>query len=46
VWTPFEMLEFIIALRKMAKFDVELCFEHGGVEVIFVLRKSVSGAAN
>jgi len=46
VWTPFEMLEFIIALRKMAKFDVELCFEHGGVEVIFVLRKSVSGATN
>ena len=39
VWTPFEMLEFVLALRKMTDFDLELCFEHDGVEVIFVLRK-------
>ncbi len=46
VWTPFEMLEFVLALRTMAEFDVELCFEHGGVEVILVLRKSVAGTTN
>lgn len=42
VWTPFEMLEFILALRKMAGFEIDLCFRHDSVEVIFVLRKSAS----
>lgn len=39
VWTPFEMLEFILAVRRLTPFDIELCFEHDGVEVIFILRK-------
>ena len=40
VWTPFEMLEFVLALRKMIEFEIELCLMHDGVEVIFVFRKS------
>ena len=40
VWTPFEMLELVLALRKMVAFEIELCLMHDGVEVIFVLRKS------
>ena len=39
VWTPFEMLELILSLRKLAAFEIELCFENDGVEVIFILRK-------
>jgi SAM-dependent methyltransferase len=42
VWTPFEMLELVQALRKMAAFEVELCLMHDGVEVILVFRKSNS----
>lgn len=45
VWTPFEMLEFVQALRKMVTFEIELCLMHDGVEVIFVLRKSSIAAA-
>lgn len=45
VWTPFEMLEFIMAVRKLIAFDIELCFEHDGVEVIFILRKPSSNTA-
>ena len=40
VWTPFEMLELVQALRKMVAFEIELCLMHDGVEVIFVFRKS------
>jgi 2-polyprenyl-3-methyl-5-hydroxy-6-metoxy-1,4-benzoquinol methylase len=40
-WTPFEMLEFILALRRMASFEIDLCFRHDDVEVIFILRKSL-----
>ena len=39
VWTPFEMLELILSLRRMTAFEIELCFENDGVEVIFILRK-------
>lgn len=39
VWTPFEMLELILAVRTLAEFDIELCFENDGVEVILILRK-------
>ena len=39
VWTPIEMLEFILALRKMVSFEIEMVLMHDGVEVIFVLRK-------
>ena len=39
VWTPLEMLELILALRKLTAFEIELFFEHDGVEVIFILRK-------
>jgi predicted SAM-dependent methyltransferase len=37
-WTPFEMMEFFVALRKMTPFEIDLCFHHDGVEVIFILR--------
>lgn len=39
VWTPPEMLEFILAIRKMTAFEIELSYHHDGVEVIFILRK-------
>lgn len=39
VWTQSEMLELIVALRKMVSFEVELCLKNGP-EVIFILRKS------
>src|SRR5260370_5843691 len=42
VWTPFEMLEMVQALRKLAAFAIKMCLMHDGVEVIFVLRKSNS----
>lgn len=45
VWTPFEMLEFVLAVRKLTAFNIELCFEHDGVEVIFILRKPSSNTA-
>jgi predicted SAM-dependent methyltransferase len=45
VWTPFEMLELVLVLRKMVEFEIELCHMHDGVEVIFVLRKSSIAAA-
>lgn len=45
VWTPFEMLELILALRRLAAFEMELCFENEGVEVIFILRKPAVNAA-
>jgi len=45
VWTPFEMLEFVLAVRKLTAFDIELCLEHDGVEVIFILRKPSSNTA-
>ena len=45
VWTPFEMLEFVLALRRLTAFEIELCFEHDGVEVIFILRKPAVNTA-
>lgn len=39
VWTQSEMLELLVALRKMVSFEVELCLKNGP-EVIFILRKS------
>jgi ubiquinone/menaquinone biosynthesis C-methylase UbiE len=39
VWTQTEMLEFIVALREIASFEVDLCLKNGP-EVIFILRKS------
>jgi ubiquinone/menaquinone biosynthesis C-methylase UbiE len=39
VWTQAEMLELIVALRKMTGFEMEVGMFHGG-EVIFILRKS------
>jgi predicted SAM-dependent methyltransferase len=39
VWTQAEMLEFVVELRKMASFEVELCLKNGP-EVIFILRKN------
>lgn len=39
-WTPFEMMEFFVALRKMTSFEIDLCLHHDGVEVIFILRNS------
>lgn len=39
-WTPFEMLEFFVTLRKMTPFEIDLCLHHDGVEVIFILRNS------
>lgn len=39
VWTQAEMLELIVALRKMVSFEVELCLKHEA-EVIFILRKN------
>lgn len=40
VWTPFEMLEFILALRNMTAFEIDLYLRHDNVEMIFILRKS------
>ena len=37
-WTPFEMMEFFLALRNMTPFEIDLCLHHDGVEVIFILR--------
>ena len=42
VWTQAEMLELIVALRKMAPFELELCLRHDA-EVIFVLRRGEGG---
>jgi ubiquinone/menaquinone biosynthesis C-methylase UbiE len=39
VWTQAEMLELLVALRKMRAFDMEIGLMHES-EVIFVLRKS------
>src|SRR5262245_5459048 len=39
VWTQAEMLELVVALRRMVSFELELCLKNGG-EVIFVLRKN------
>ena len=39
VWTQSEMLELLIAFRKMVSFEVELCLKNGP-EVIFILRKN------
>jgi SAM-dependent methyltransferase len=44
VWTPPEMMEFILAIQKMTPFEIELCFHHDGVEVIFILRKPADPA--
>ena len=41
VWTQAEMLEFVVALRKMTSFEVEICLRNGP-EVIFILRKNES----
>lgn len=41
VWTQAEMLEFVVALRKMISFEVEICLRNGP-EVIFILRKNES----
>ena len=39
VWTQAEMLELLVAVRKMAGFEMELCLKNGP-EVIFILRKN------
>ena len=39
VWTQAEMLELIVALRKMVSFELELCVKNEA-EVIFILRKN------
>jgi hypothetical protein len=39
VWTQAEMLELVLALRKMISFELELCLKNEA-EVIFILRKS------
>lgn len=39
VWTQAEMLELIVALRRMVSFEVDLCLKNGP-EVIFILRKN------
>ena len=39
VWTQAEMLELIVALRKMTSFEMELCLKQE-TEVIFILRKN------
>lgn len=39
VWTQAEMLELVVALRKMVSFEVELCLKNEA-EVIFILRKN------
>jgi predicted SAM-dependent methyltransferase len=41
VWTQAEMLELVVALRKMTSFEVEICLRNGP-EVIFILRKNES----
>ena len=41
VWTQAEMLELIVALRRMVSFEVDLCLKNGP-EVIFILRKNES----
>jgi len=43
VWTPFEMMELFVAIRKIRPFELDLCLHHDGVEVIFILRNSVRG---
>ena len=43
VWTQAEMLELMVALRKIVSFEVELCLKNGP-EVIFILRKNASQA--
>lgn len=42
VWTPFEMLEWILALRGMVSFEIELCLR-SDVEVLFILKKTAGG---
>jgi predicted SAM-dependent methyltransferase len=42
VWTPIEMMELILAIRKMTEFEVELFYEHGA-EAICILRKAAVG---
>ena len=41
VWTETEMLEFVLALKRMLEFDfaIELVLRHAN-EVVFVLRKA------
>lgn len=39
VWTQAEMLEMIVALRKLVSFEAELCLKHE-TEFIFILRKN------
>jgi ubiquinone/menaquinone biosynthesis C-methylase UbiE len=39
VWTQAEMLELLVALRRMSRFEMEIALMHES-EVIFVLRKS------
>jgi predicted SAM-dependent methyltransferase len=39
VWTQAEMLELVVAVRKMASFELELCLKNEA-EVIFILRKN------
>lgn len=39
VWTRSEMLELVVALRKMVSFEVDLCLKND-VEMIFILRKN------
>lgn len=39
VWTQVEMLELIVAMRKMISFELELCLRND-TEVIFILRKN------
>lgn len=39
VWTQAEMLELIVALRRIVSFEVDLCLKNGP-EVIFILRKN------
>jgi ubiquinone/menaquinone biosynthesis C-methylase UbiE len=41
VWTQAEMLELLVALRKMTGFDMEIGLMHES-EVIFILRKSAA----
>jgi predicted SAM-dependent methyltransferase len=39
VWTQAEMLELVVAVRKMVSFELELCLKNEA-EVIFILRKN------
>ncbi len=45
IWTQIEMLELLLALRKMVAFDVELVFKNGS-EVIIVARKGQDAERN